>query len=110
MAMKKNRRAKKTSTKAQEMRNEALRKGLKAPRTDVPTLHKFSAQGIKRAKERNFKVMPPGDKKGYLQERDKCPALAQIREAANKAQRGVEMTNVFASSSSRASGSEGPGL
>ena len=60
--------------------------------------------------ERNLKLMRPGDKKGYMQERDKCPALAQIREATNKAQRGAAMTNPFASSSSRASGGEGPGL
>ena len=47
-----------------------------------------------------------------LKEGEKCPALARVRDFANKAQRGVGhlMTNPFASSSSRASGGDGPGL
>ena len=117
LAMTKNRRAKETSTKAQEMRKEALRKGLKAPQMDVPHLQEVRAEEFKRAKgeetrclKRDFSVFKEGEKKPYLQEWDKCPALAQIRDAASKAQRGAEKTNPFASSSSRVSGGEGPGL
>ena len=117
LAMTKNRRAKETSTKAQEMRKEALRKGLEAPQMDVPPLQEVPAEEFQRAKgeetrclKRDFWVFKEGEKTPYLQERDQCPALAQIRDAANKAQRVAEKTNPSASSSSRVSGGEGPGL
>ena len=89
------------------MRKEALPKGLKAPRTDVP---KRAKREETRRLKRDLRFFKDGEKKPCLQERDKCPALAQIRDAANKAQRGTEMTNPFASSSPRALGGEGPGL
>ena len=115
LTMKKNCRAKKTSTKAQEMCKEAKRKGLKAPRMDVHPLQEVSAEEFKRAKreetwrlKRDLWVFKEGEKKPYLQERGRCPALAQIREAASKAQRSAEKTNSFASSFLRASGGEGP--
>ena len=65
------------------MRKEALRKGLTAPRTDVAPCRKSQPRSSSARSEEKRQL----DKKGYLLERDKCPALAQIREATNKAQR-----------------------
>ena len=120
LAMKKrNRRPKKASTKTQKKRQAALRAGLNAARTEAVPLKVVAHKKYKRAKRHETKrlkrdawVKQPGEKKLYLKEGEKCPALARVRDFANKAQRGVGhlMTNPFASSSSRASGGDGPGL
>ena len=116
LAMKKSRRAKKTSTKTQAARKLELRKGLQAPRTDAPPLKEVSHAEFQAAKreEENLKraarVKKAGEKKPYLQEGDNCPTLAKIRGDATKSQRGATFTNPFSSSSSRASGGDGPGL
>ena len=75
LAMKKSRRAKKTSTKTQAARKLELRKGLQAPRTDAPPLKEVSHaefQAAKREEEKNLKraarVKKVGEKKPYLQE------------------------------------------
>ena len=116
---KRSRRPKKASTKTQKKRKAARRAGLNAARTDAVPLKVVSHKKYKRAKRQETKrlkrdawVKQPGDKKLYLKEGEKCPALARVRDFANKAQRGVGhlMTNPFASSSSRASGGDGPGL
>ena len=51
LAMKKNRRPKKASTKTQEARKQALRKGLQSPRTDTPPMKEVSWEEYKRAKK-----------------------------------------------------------
>ena len=96
LAMKKSRRAKKTSTKTQKARKLELRKGLQAPRTDVPPLKEVSHaefQAAKREEKKNLKraakVKKVGEKKPYLQEGDNCPTLAEIRGNATKSQRGA---------------------
>ena len=73
LAMKKSRRAKKTSTKTQAARKLELRKGLQAPRTDAPPLKEVSHaefQAAKREEEKNLKraarVKKAGEKKPYL--------------------------------------------
>ena len=117
LAKKKNRRAKKASTKMQAARKEEHRKGLQAPRTDALPLKEVSYaefQAAKREEEKNQKraarVKKKGEKKLYLQEGDNCPTLAKIRGDATKSQRGAAFTNPFSSSASRASGGDGPGL
>ena len=117
LAMKKSRRAQKTSTKTHRARKLAQRKGLQAPRTDAPPLkdvshaeHQAAKREDKRNLKRSLKVKKVGEKKLYLQEGDGCPALAKIRGDATKTQRGATFTNPFSSGSSRASGGDGPGL
>ena len=73
LAMKKSRRAKKTSTKTQAARKLELRKGLQAPRTDAPPLKEVSHaefQAAKREEKKNLKraarVKKAGEKKPYL--------------------------------------------
>ena len=114
---KKNRRAKKASTKTQQARQEALRKGLQAPRTDTPPMKEVSWEEYRRAKKEekklerhHAKLKREGDKKPYLQERGNCLALGKMRDDVSASSHGVVYANPFSSSSSRCSGGDGPGL
>ena len=77
LGKKKNRRAKKASTKTQQARQEALRTGLQAPRTDTPPMKEVSWEEYRRAKKeekklerQHAKLKREGEKKPHLQERD----------------------------------------
>ena len=113
---KKNRRAKKASTKAQQARKDSFREAVQKPRTDAPPMKEVSYKEFRRAKKeekklerQHAKLKREGEKKLYLQERDNCPALGKLRADAEASARGVAFANPF-SSSSRSSGGDGPGM
>ena len=86
---KKNRRAKKASTKAQQARKDSFREAVQKPRTDAPPIKEVSWEEYRRAKKeekkhgrQHAKLKTEGKKKPYLQERDNCPALGKMRDDA----------------------------
>ena len=80
-----------------------------------PPLQRVSAEEFKRAKREETRCLglQGGGEEALLPAgvgQMPSPGADPVRDAANKAQRGAEMTNLFATSSSQASGGEGPGL
>ena len=98
LAIKKSRRAKKTSTKTQAARKLELRKGLQAPRPDAPPLKEVSHaefQAAKREEKKNLKraarVKKAGEKKPYSPGRRELPDLGQNQGRRDEVAEGCHL-------------------